>query len=49
MEAAVTRGGRPDLAGGLLAWSASPSLIVGERDPTVLDLNRRAMWSWAAR
>jgi putative phosphoribosyl transferase len=42
--AAVSRGGRPDLAGGLLRLVRQPVLlIVGERDPTVLDLNRRAM------
>jgi putative phosphoribosyl transferase len=44
VEAAVSRGGRPDLAGGLLRLVRQPVLlIVGERDPTVLDLNRRAM------
>ena len=44
VEAAVSRGGRPDLAGGLLRLVRQPILlIVGERDPTVLDLNRRAM------
>jgi putative phosphoribosyl transferase len=42
--AAVSRGGRPDLAGGLLRLVRQPVLlVVGERDPTVLDLNRRAM------
>jgi putative phosphoribosyl transferase len=42
--AAVSRGGRPDLAGGLLRLVRQPVLLmVGERDPTVLDLNRRAM------
>jgi len=44
VEAVVSRGGRPDLAGGLLRLVRQPVLlIVGERDPTVLDLNRRAM------
>jgi putative phosphoribosyl transferase len=41
VEAAVSRGGRPDLAGGLLRLVRQPVLlVVGERDP---DLNRRAM------
>jgi putative phosphoribosyl transferase len=44
VEAVVSRGGRPDLAGGLLRLVRQPVLlIVGERDPTVLELNRRAM------
>ncbi|HET7518702.1 MAG TPA: dienelactone hydrolase family protein, partial [Actinomycetes bacterium] len=44
VEAVVSRGGRPDLAGGLLRLVRQPVLlIVGERDPSVLDLNRRAM------
>jgi putative phosphoribosyl transferase len=44
VEAVVSRGGRPDLAGGLLRLVRQPVLlVVGERDPTVLDLNRRAM------
>jgi putative phosphoribosyl transferase len=44
VEAVVSRGGRPDLAGGRLRLVRQPTLlIVGERDPTVLDLNRRAM------
>jgi dienelactone hydrolase len=44
VEAVVSRGGRPDLAGGLLRLVRQPVLlIVGERDPTVLDLNRKAM------
>jgi putative phosphoribosyl transferase len=42
--AIVSRGGRPDLAGGLLRLVRQPTLlIVGERDTTVLDLNRRAL------
>jgi pimeloyl-ACP methyl ester carboxylesterase len=44
VEAVVSRGGRPDLAGGLLRLVRQPTLlIVGERDRTVLDLNRKAM------
>ena len=44
VEAVVSRGGRPDLAGGLLRLVRQPVLlIVGEHDPTVLELNRRAM------
>jgi putative phosphoribosyl transferase len=44
VETVVSRGGRPDLAGGLLRLVRQPVLlVVGERDPTVLDLNRRAM------
>ena len=42
--AVVSRGGRPDLAGELLAIVGQPTLlIVGERDPVVLRLNREAM------
>jgi predicted phosphoribosyltransferase/alpha-beta hydrolase superfamily lysophospholipase len=41
--AVVSRGGRPDLAGPHLAIVTAPTLlIVGGRDPHVLDLNRRA-------
>jgi putative phosphoribosyl transferase len=44
VAAVVSRGGRPDLAGDALARVAAPTLlIVGEADPVVLDLNRRAM------
>jgi putative phosphoribosyl transferase len=44
VEAVVSRGGRPDLAGGPLRLVRQPVLlIVGERDRTVLDLNRKAM------
>jgi putative phosphoribosyl transferase len=44
VEAVVSRGGRPDLAGGLLRLVRQPVLlVVGERDPTVLDLNRGVM------
>ena len=40
----VSRGGRPDLAGGALARVEAPALlIVGGADPVVLDLNRKAM------
>jgi putative phosphoribosyl transferase len=39
----VSRGGRPDLAGKALDAVAAPVLlIVGSRDPVVLDLNRAA-------
>lgn len=41
--AVVSRGGRPDLAAEALPGVEAPTLmIVGGRDPTVLDLNRRA-------
>jgi putative phosphoribosyl transferase len=44
VRAVVSRGGRPDLAGEVLARVAAPTLlIVGERDPIVLDLNRQAL------
>jgi len=44
VAAVVSRGGRPDLAGEFLRLVRQPTLlIVGERDPTVLDLNRRAL------
>jgi dienelactone hydrolase len=43
VEAIVSRGGRPDLAGATLAGVRAPTLlIVGSDDPVVLDLNRRA-------
>ncbi len=43
IAAVVSRGGRPDLAGGALRSVRAPSLlIVGGDDQTVLDLNRRA-------
>ncbi|MCL4686067.1 dienelactone hydrolase family protein [Myxococcota bacterium] len=42
--AVVSRGGRPDLAGPLLAQVRAPTLlIVGSHDPVVLDLNRDAL------
>jgi dienelactone hydrolase len=43
VRAVVSRGGRPDLARSRLAQVLAPTLlIVGERDPAVLDLNRAA-------
>ncbi|HEY4992636.1 MAG TPA: phosphoribosyltransferase family protein [Nakamurella sp.] len=43
ISAVVSRGGRPDLAGGRLTQVQAPTLlIVGSRDQTVLQLNRRA-------
>jgi pimeloyl-ACP methyl ester carboxylesterase len=44
VQAVVSRGGRPDLAGDFLKEVHSPTLfIVGSRDPTVLALNSRAL------
>jgi dienelactone hydrolase len=44
VQAVVSRGGRPDLAGARLPEVRRPTLlIVGERDPVVVDLNREAM------
>ncbi|MFZ2963365.1 MAG: phosphoribosyltransferase family protein [Rhodoglobus sp.] len=44
VSAVVSRGGRPELAGDLLAEVTAPTLlIVGSEDPLVLDLNRRAL------
>jgi dienelactone hydrolase len=44
VQAVVSRGGRPDLAGAFLPRVRQPTLlIVGERDQAVLELNRRAM------
>jgi dienelactone hydrolase len=44
VQAVVSRGGRPDLAGPHLARVHQPTLlIVGERDPVVVDLNQQAM------
>jgi putative phosphoribosyl transferase len=44
VAAVVSRGGRPDLAGESLPRVHQPTLlIVGARDPEVLDLNRDAM------
>src|SRR5256885_5503044 len=43
VQAVVSRGGRPDLAGGYLEQGRQPTLlIVGERDRVVIDLNRLA-------
>jgi predicted phosphoribosyltransferase/dienelactone hydrolase len=43
VEAVVSRGGRPDLAGRLLANVRAPTLlIVGGRDQAVLEMNRQA-------
>ena len=43
VRAVVSRGGRPDLAGSRLSQVRQPTLlIVGERDPVVIDLNREA-------
>jgi putative phosphoribosyl transferase len=43
VAAVVSRGGRADLAAGRLPRVTAPTLlIVGERDPEVLELNRRA-------
>jgi pimeloyl-ACP methyl ester carboxylesterase len=44
VSAVVSRGGRPDLAPVPLDTVGAPTLlIVGERDPTVLDLNRQVL------
>jgi putative phosphoribosyl transferase len=44
VQAVVSRGGRPDLAGEYLSLVRQPTLlIVGERDPVVIELNRKAM------
>jgi dienelactone hydrolase len=44
VQAVVSRGGRPDLAGEALPGVEAPTLlIVGGNDPVVLDLNRQAM------
>ena len=43
IRAIVSRGGRPDLAGHALERVNAPTLlIVGQRDPFVIDLNRQA-------
>jgi putative phosphoribosyl transferase len=45
----VSRGGRPDLAGDALRHVTAPTLlIVGERDPVVIGLNRDAQAVLAA-
>ncbi|MHA6797595.1 dienelactone hydrolase family protein (plasmid) [Pseudonocardia bannensis] len=44
VQAVVSRGGRPDLADEHLHQVRQPTLlIVGERDPVVIELNRQAM------
>ena len=44
VEAIVSRGGRPDLAGDILALVRTPTLlIVGGRDATVIELNEQAL------
>jgi putative phosphoribosyl transferase len=44
VEAIVSRGGRPDLAGEYLASLHQPTLlVVGARDPVVLHLNQEAI------
>ena len=44
VQAVVSRGGRPDLAGDALPRVRAPTLlIVGEWDETVIELNREAM------
>ena len=50
IQAIVSRGGRPDLAGAALARVRAPTLlIVGEDDPQVLKLNRQAAAQLTAR
>jgi len=49
IDAVVSRGGRPDLAGPVLGSVVAPTLlIVGGRDPTVLELNQLALAQLAA-
>jgi putative phosphoribosyl transferase len=44
VEAVVSRGGRPDLAGTELQFVKAPTLlVVGENDQTVIELNRTAL------
>lgn len=44
VEAVVSRGGRPDLAGTNLEFVKAPTLlVVGENDQTVIELNRTAL------
>jgi putative phosphoribosyl transferase len=44
VRAIVSRGGRPDLAGPALRAVRQPTLlIVGERDPIVIELNQEAI------
>lgn len=50
VRAVVSRGGRPDLAGEVLPRVHQPILlIVGEKDPAVLELNRQAMLKLAGQ
>jgi pimeloyl-ACP methyl ester carboxylesterase len=50
VSAVVSRGGRPDLAGGMLRRVRAPTLlIVGGRDRSVLDLNRFALEALSAQ
>jgi dienelactone hydrolase len=50
VRAIVSRGGRPDLAGGALRRVAAPTLlIVGGHDRPVIDMNREAMASMRAQ
>jgi len=50
VQAVVSRGGRPDLADVHLPAVRQPTLlIVGERDPLVIELNRRAARKLAGR
>ncbi|MGQ0751727.1 MAG: dienelactone hydrolase family protein [Betaproteobacteria bacterium] len=50
VRAVVSRGGRPDLAGGALPFVQAPTLlIVGGNDEGVIDLNRDAMRHMRAR
>jgi len=49
VAAVVSRGGRPDLAGGLLAAVRAPTLlIVGGNDTTVIELNEQAQRAMTA-
>jgi dienelactone hydrolase len=44
VQAIVSRGGRPDLAGAALPRVTAPTLlIVGSQDPVVIDLNEQAL------
>jgi len=50
VQAVVSRGGRPDLAGEFLRLVHQPTLlIVGERDRQVIELNRSAMRKLAGK
>nr|MEA2798306.1 putative phosphoribosyl transferase [Phenylobacterium sp.] len=44
VDAVVSRGGRPDLAGPALSLVRAPTLLIaGENDPEVIELNRAAL------